>query len=96
MIVRMKPLAVFLLLLCTLPAPAAYDGAPDEKEKWVAFCVDGLKDTGERISARRVYCRCMSEVVDTADYRRLYEWEQMFPPAHRGCYDDAGFKPPAN
>jgi hypothetical protein len=92
----MKSLAVLLLLAFTLPTLAAYDGPPEEKSKWVAFCVVSLKDSGERESARRVYCRCMSEVVDTADYRRLYEWERMFPPAHHGCYDDAGFKPPEN
>jgi hypothetical protein len=92
----MKSLTTLLLLALTLPAIATYDGPPEEKAKWVAFCVNGLKDTSERVSARRVYCRCMSDYVDTADYRRLYEWEQMFPPAHRGCYKDAGFRPPRN
>lgn len=90
----MKSLAALLLVLSTLPAFATYDGPPAEKAKWVAFCVDGLKDTGEKEKARGVYCRCMSEYVDTADYRRLYEWERMFPPVHLACYKKAGFKPP--
>lgn len=90
----MKSLAAILSLALALPAFAAYDGPSAEKAKWVAFCVDDLKDTGEKVRARGVYCHCMSEIVDTADYRRLYEWERMFPPAHLACYKKAGFKPP--
>jgi hypothetical protein len=90
----MKLFLALLLFAFTLPTLAEYDGPPAEKAKWIAFCVNGLKDTGEKESARRVYCRCMSDYVDTADYRRLYEWERMFPPAHLGCYKNARFKPP--
>jgi hypothetical protein len=51
----MKTLPTLLLLLqFTLPAFAAYDGPPADKAKWVAFCVDGLKHTGEKERARRL------------------------------------------
>ena len=86
------PICLFLLILA-LPARADYDGPPAEKAKWVEFCIGKLIDTKESEPARRVYCRCMSEVVDTADFRRLYEWERMFPPAHRNCFDKARFRP---
>jgi len=90
----MKTLAAAALLLAlALPAHAEYDGSPAEKAKWVAFCVAKLEKERKSHSARRVYCRCMSEVVDTADFRRLYEWERMFPPAHEACHDEAGFRP---
>jgi hypothetical protein len=82
-----------LLLVFALPALADYDGSPAERAKWIEFCIGSLKDTGESEHARRVYCRCMSDVVDTADFRRLYEWERMFPPAHLGCFKKARFKP---
>lgn len=88
----MQWLAILLLAAAT-PALAAYDGSPAEQSKWVAFCVGDLKNTKESERARRVYCRCMSEVVDTADFRDLFEWERMFPPAHRACFDKARFKP---
>ncbi len=82
-----------LLLLLALPARAEYDGSPAAKAKWISFCVESLKDTKEKEPARRVYCRCMSEVVDTADFRRVYEWERIFPPAHLSCFEKARFKP---
>lgn len=82
-----------LLLLFTLPA---YDGPPAEKAKWVAFCVNGLKDTGEKELAHGVYCRRMSDCVDTAGDRRLYEWERMLPPAHLACYKKSGLQAAAS
>jgi hypothetical protein len=89
----MKLLPAILLLFLASPALAAYDGPPAEKAKWISFCVESLKDTKEKEPARRVYCRCMSEVVDTADFRRVYEWERVFPPAHLGCFRKARFRP---
>ncbi len=88
----MKLLAAVLLVASSLPALAAYNGPPAEKTKWIAFCIDSLKDTKESESTRRVYCRCMSDYVDTADFRRIYEWERMFPPAHLACFKKAGFR----
>lgn len=86
------PLAVILLLALAAPTLADYDGTPAEKAKWVEFCVNSLNGK-ERPGARRIYCRCMSAIVDTADFRRLYEWERIFPPAHRNCFAKARFKP---
>jgi hypothetical protein len=85
-------LAALLLFALTATGLAGYDGSPAEKAKWGAFCVNSLNNK-ERLGARRVYCRCMSEIVDTTDFRRLYEWERIFPPAHRNCFDEAGFRP---
>lgn len=86
------PLAVTLLLALAVPTLADYDGTPAERAKWVEFCVNSLSNK-EQPGDRRVYCRCMSEIVDTADLRRPYEWERIFPPAHQSCFDEAGFKP---
>lgn len=89
----MKFPVLLLLLVFALPARADDGGSPAKRAKWIEFCVGKLKDTRESTHARRFYCRCMSEVVDTADFRRLYEWERMFPPAHRNCFDRARFRP---
>lgn len=85
-------LAAVLLLALIASAFAGYDGSPAEKAKWVEFCVNSLSNK-ERPCARRVYCRCMSEIVDTTDFRRPHEWERIFPPAHRNCFGEAGFNP---
>ena len=87
------PFAALFLSISSTAAVADYDGSPQEKAKWVEFCVNSLNSGKDRPGARLIYCQCMSEVVDTADFRRLYEWERMFPPAHQSCYDEAGFEP---
>jgi hypothetical protein len=78
-------LCIALLLTSALAAHASYDGSPEERADWIEFCAGQLKDHGANDRSVRKYCTCMSEIVDTSDKRRLYEWERMFPPAHAMC-----------
>ncbi len=88
----MKLLAVALVLSSALPALAAYDGPPAEKAKWIAFCIDSLKDTNEKKSTRRVYCRCHERFRRHRRFSPVYEWERMFPAGASCLLQESGLQ----
>ena len=83
-------LAAFLAATPAL-AVAAEPSAADRA--WIATCVDQLKREpapGEQTKVR--YCTCMHEQFDDNSKVTQTEMERMFPPMHRACNLESGWK----
>ena len=73
------------------PASAAELTTADRA--WIAACVDRLKNEsapGEDTKLR--YCTCMHEQFDDNRPVTQTEMERLYPPVHRGCNRESGWK----
>lgn len=84
------PAFACLLLLSLAPAAAAAPSAADRG--WINTCSDQLKAEKASEKIRRRYCSCMHDYVDDNAAVSQREMERLFPPAHRRCRTQAGWK----
>jgi hypothetical protein len=81
----------FLLVAMAMPAGAAGPSAADRA--WIATCVDQLKHEPAPDAQIKVrYCACMHEQFDDNPKVTQTEMERMFPPMHRACNTESGWK----
>ncbi len=83
-------LALWLAATPALAAPAALTAAD---RAWIAACVNRLKGEpapDEQVKLR--YCTCMHEQFDDNPQVTQTEMERMYPPIHRACNRESGWK----
>ena len=84
-------LRIALLLLIASPALAAEPSAADRA--WIAACVERLKNEPAPDEAVKLrYCTCMHEQFDDNRAVEQTEMERMYPPLHRACNRESGWK----
>lgn len=83
--------AILLSFVLTgLPATAQQRSAQDKA--WIAHCMAQISETNKPRAEK--YCTCMAEAVDTSETMRQTDLERSFPPVHRDCFRQAGFRVP--
>ncbi len=86
-----RALIVAALLAACGPGAAAELSAADRA--WVAVCVAQLADEpAPNAAVKQRYCLCMHEQFDDNQPVRQTEMERMYPPLHRACNREAGWK----
>jgi hypothetical protein len=83
-----------LLLAAAMPisaiASAAKPTAADAA--WIGKCMDQLKRENAQKTVLRKYCGCMHGYFDDNADVSQSDMEHMFPPAHRLCNRQSGWK----
>lgn len=90
--IRRSMLRIALLLLAASPALAATTLTPADRA-WIAACAERLKNEpapDETVKLR--YCTCMHEQFDDNQPVTQSEMERMYPPLHRACNRESGWK----
>lgn len=85
-------LAVLAALLCcpALAAPATPSAAD---LAWINACVAQLaREPAPDEAVRQRYCACMHEQFDDNRPVTQSEMEHLFPPMHRACNRESGWK----
>ncbi|MBS0249056.1 MAG: hypothetical protein JSR61_20770 [Proteobacteria bacterium] len=85
--------AALILVVAACAAPAIAAGLSAADRTWIAACVAQL--AGEPAPSQDVkqrYCACMHEQFDDNRPVTQTEMEHMFPPLHRACNRQAGWK----
>ncbi len=87
--------AVFILLAaCNTPVVSADTAKLSEADRaWIGTCVRQL--AGEPAPSEAVkqrYCTCMHEQFDDNQPVTQTEMERMYPPLHRACNRESGWK----
>ncbi len=59
---------------------------------WIARCMVQLTQEHTDSRTRRMYCVCMHGYFEDNQRVTQTETERMFPPAHRLCHREAGWK----
>jgi len=86
-------LRIALLFLTAFPVLASADALTAADRAWIGTCVERLKNEpapNEAVKLR--YCTCMHEQFDDNQSVTQSEMERMYPPLHRACNREAGWK----
>ena len=85
-------LAVLAALLCS-PALAATATPSAADRAWIDACVAQLKrEPAPNPAVKQRYCACMHEQFDDNVPVTQSEMEHQFPPMHRACNRESGWK----
>jgi len=83
-------------ILAILLSAAAFDfaqaAATAADRVWIERCMTQLAGEHDDKKAVRIYCVCMHGFFEDNDKVTQNEMEHMFPPAHRQCHANAGWK----
>jgi hypothetical protein len=82
--------ALLLVIVGTGAATAAKLSAADTA--WIGKCTDQLKRENANKTVLRKYCVCMHGYFDDNADVSQSDMERMFPPAHRQCNRQSGWK----
>ena len=88
-----SPLVAFVLAVALTTgtiASAAKLSAADTA--WIGKCMDQLKRENANKTVLRKYCVCMHGYFDDNADVSQSDMEHMFPPAHRQCKRQSGWK----
>ena len=84
---------VLAFWLAATPALAAPDPLTAAERAWIAACIDRLKgEPAPAADTKLRYCTCMHEQFDDNAPVTQSEMEHMFPPMHRACNAESGWK----
>lgn len=79
------------IIVAPTHALAAEPSAADRA--WIATCVKQLEgEPAPRADTRLRYCTCMHEQFDDNPQVTQTEMERMYPPVHRSCNHQSGWK----
>ncbi|MBI1202195.1 MAG: hypothetical protein GC182_06755 [Rhodopseudomonas sp.] len=85
-------LGILAALLCA-PARAAPPELSAADRAWIDTCVAQLKaEPAPNEAVKQRYCACMHEQFDDNPTVTQSEMEHMFPPLHRACNRESGWK----
>jgi len=87
-----RPVIAALVVVLAPPAIAAELKPADRA--WIATCVKQLAgEPAPRADTKLRYCTCMHEQFDDNQPVEQTEMERMYPPLHRSCNRESGWKP---
>ncbi len=86
-----RPVIAALSIAVAAPALAAEPSAADRA--WIATCVKQLdREPAPHADTKLRYCTCMHEQFDDNPQVTQTEMERMYPPVHRSCNHESGWK----
>ncbi|MBS0534971.1 MAG: hypothetical protein JSR72_13015 [Proteobacteria bacterium] len=88
----LRVLASLVLIAAALGPAAATDLTADDRA-WIAACVARLAaEPAPSAEVKQRYCACMHEQFDDNQAVTQTEMERMYPPLHRACNRESGWK----
>lgn len=86
-------LATATLAACSMVRPDDTAKLSEADRGWIAACVKQLADEPAPSEAvKQRYCTCMHQQFDDNKPVRQSEMERLYPPMHRACNREAGWK----
>ena len=92
---RFVPPALFILLAACSTAAIPDDTAKlsEADRAWIGACVKQLaNEPAPNEAVKQRYCTCMHEQFDDNKPVTQTEMERMYPPMHRACNAESGWK----
>jgi len=91
---RMTMVRFVFASLAIAVAPNAIAAEPSAADRaWIATCVKQLAgEAAPRADTKLRYCTCMHEQFDDNPQVTQTEMERMYPPVHRSCNHESGWK----
>lgn len=82
-----------LLAGCSMFRPDDAAKLSEADRGWIAACVKQLADEPAPSAAvKQRYCTCMHQQFDDNKPVRQTEMERLYPPMHRACNRESGWK----